>query len=83
MNRVYDTMTNDISPNYLSPIPLTAEILEKNGDIKDICGVRDNGQGKECWMLIYVPAINLYHIHELQHALRLCGLTELADNFQI
>ena len=25
----------------------------------------------------------IYNVHELQHALRLCGLTELADNFKI
>lgn len=23
------------------------------------------------------------HVHELQHALRLCGLSELADNFKV
>ena len=23
----------------------------------------------------------IYYVHELQHALRLCGLQELADNF--
>lgn len=30
-------------------------------------------------------AVNIHalHVHELQHALRLCGLTELADNFKI
>lgn len=26
---------------------------------------------------------NIYYVHELQHALRLCGLNELADNFKI
>lgn len=25
----------------------------------------------------------IYYVHELQHALRLCGLDELADNFKI
>lgn len=25
----------------------------------------------------------IYNVHELQHALRLCGLTELADNFKV
>lgn len=25
----------------------------------------------------------LYYVHEFQHALRLCGLSELADNFKI
>lgn len=34
---------------------------------------------------MYVPHILLYinYVHELQHALRLCGLNELADNFKI
>lgn len=27
--------------------------------------------------------IHVLYVHELQHALRLCGLTELADNFKI
>lgn len=26
--------------------------------------------------------LNCYYVHELQHALRLCGLNELADNFK-
>lgn len=26
---------------------------------------------------------NIRYVHELQHALRLCGLTELADNFKV
>lgn len=25
----------------------------------------------------------IHYVHELQHALRLCGLTDLADNFSI
>ena len=31
MNRFYDTMTNDVSIKRCEPIPLTPEILEKNG----------------------------------------------------
>ena len=27
--------------------------------------------------------LNCYYVHELQHALRLCGLNELADNFKV
>ena len=27
--------------------------------------------------------INVFYVHELQHALRLCGLNELADNFKV
>lgn len=29
------------------------------------------------------PLIKIRYVHELQHVLRLCGLTELADNFKI
>lgn len=29
------------------------------------------------------PLIKIRYVHELQHALRLCGLTELADNFKV
>lgn len=73
------------------PIPLTTEILEKNGwkeypqvycsqktlnfDIyrfEDEVGVKIQGN---CIVLNYV--------HELQHALRLCGLNDLADNFKV
>lgn len=27
--------------------------------------------------------VNMQYVHELQHALRLCGLNELADNFKL
>ena len=27
--------------------------------------------------------INVFYVHELQHALRLCGLDKLADNFKV
>lgn len=88
-----------------SPIPLTAEILEKNGfigkeeehyysyhirygrlgnDIFDVhyqnhwiaCSTPDNRNEFALFGMIV-----LRYVHELQHALRLCGLTELADNF--
>lgn len=32
---------------------------------------------------VYEPFILITYVHELQHALRLCGLNELADNFKI
>lgn len=79
------------------PIPLTAEILEKNG-------FRTNGTSNEYQLDMDAHTIfyNKKHslliielcgrtcfeycianVHELQHALRLCGLTDLADNFII
>lgn len=93
------------------PIPLTPEILEKNGWIQckyETCeslyeykGLhlrhtmikRSNGRWvanvdgivekfpDECTHSSL--RINVFYAHELQHALRLCGLNELADNFKI
>lgn len=107
------------------PIPLTPEILEKNGfveseierkEFSDI-GLRytyetqdgsylivdwqdsfDNGCGgelhegqKELWIITVFGCNGLFesnpheraYVHELQHALRLCGLNELADGFKV
>lgn len=80
------------------PIPLTEEILEKNGfqsssDGKSIAyfseedeplftiSIRQGGY----WIPIswYGKGLILKYVHELQQALRLCGLTELADNFKV
>lgn len=94
----------------LSPIPLTAEILEKNGIVRSgmfmckwwndkdviytdesfdnhidvsICGNDNHSE----YLNIRLPhkgiGIPLYYVHELQHALRLCGLSDLADNFKL
>lgn len=77
----------------ISPIPLTEDILKTNGwkgtalywskhkvpfEISIlICRTTPfiNGHGSVCYYIKYV--------HELQHALRLCGLQKLADNFKI
>ena len=72
-------------------IPLTAEILEKNGwSLKPI------NEKASIWCHPDIPfhlssylkiwefdMFSFNYIHELQHALRLCGLNELADNFKI
>ena len=92
------------------PIPLTPEILEKNGfkkidfshyQINDRTLVLDadgkwdgevswhwvvtemstNSKGQNVVLDYYVATLN--YAHQLQHALRLCGLNELADNFKI
>lgn len=93
------------------PIPLTPEILEKNGWIQckyETCkslyeykGLhlrhtmikRSNGRWVanvdgicEKFPDEYAHSslrINVFYVHELQHALRLAGLNELADNFKI
>ena len=78
------------------PIPLTHEILEKNGFW--VMEKVDNGAEEYIvyatgGLIFYYNRDNDYHfpntpiswkyVHQLQHALRLCGLNELADNFKI
>ena len=94
---------NDYSRDIqVKPIPLTAEILEKNGFVlhgktyilkwrgADIHWRKTDGYASitapnnlklEGWCSIS----NGYfcYVHILQHALRLCGLDELADNFKV
>lgn len=92
------------------PIPITPEILEKNGfhlelssDKENVYSHFDEGDctpiiflstGQEKWTLHVKNYIlkkcldfTIFHdtlyVHELQHALRLCGLNKLADNFKV
>lgn len=101
------------------PIPLTPEILEKNGFSPETfltaewekevyfkefpsCVVEPDDSGKYIfgttiywnkkdgdgspmdWGTMYDTRIhNLQYVHELQRALRLCKLDELADNFKV
>ena len=64
--------------DYLDPIPLTPEILEKNG-FKDI-DKEDNCDGYDIYWTtgdgfsINTQDLHLHYVHELQHALRLCGI---------
>ena len=108
---------NDYSRDIqVKPIPLTPEILEKNGfydsntqgyyaqwyykrfgsyvcfDIaislvyKEIEVSKVCGAGTDCEEVEYGSSIvfgNDICVHTLQHALRLCGLDELADNFKV
>jgi len=90
----------------ISPIPLTSEILERNGfettpsswemEINDIVIVIVKIQD-EYLLSISEPYcdgitkgykwtfhdLTISYVHQLQHAFRVCGLTELADNFKI
>lgn len=82
---------HDISK--ISPIPLTYEILKKNGwkDAEFWCEY----QAEEATIQSCLPdmrgrinGIEIEHfkceyVHQYQHLLRLCGLDELADNFRI
>ena len=117
---LYTWTANDYSMDIqVEPIPLTAEILERNGFnsktflttewekevyFKEFssCVVEPDDSGKYIfgttiywnkkgsdgspidWGTMYDSRIfNLQYVHELQHALRLCGLNELADNFKV
>lgn len=86
----------------VEPIPLTAEILEKNGfernEYFDYNGctffsfpigvfTTRSGFGIEKrddeYYITDHALMPMRYVHELQHALRLCGLGELANNFKI
>ena len=86
------------SEDKIEGIPITPEILEKNGFIKVNSQRYDYGYpDTDCYVKVN-PKKNMIHVngrnansnlyshsfvHELQHALRLCGLNELAGNFKI
>ena len=94
---------NDYSRDIqVKPIPLTPEILEKNGFVlhgktyilkwrgADIHWRKTDGYAsitapKNLKLEGWCSISNGYfcYVHILQHALRLCGLDELADNFKV
>lgn len=97
----WDGMPDNVNPQTLVadvdkvfPIPLTKEILEKNGFIRDMfygewqfdldpfpfsVVQRENNSwylGREEHGIAHNrEIIDISHVHELQHALRLCGIT--------
>ena len=86
------------SEDKIEGIPITPEILENNGFIKVNSQRYDYGYpDTDCYVKVN-PKKNMIHVngrnansnlyshsfvHELQHALRLCGLNEIADNFKV
>lgn len=79
--------------NEIEPIPLTPEILEKNGFEKEwdedimlmvcdtiIVEIGDNYKlykdGKMYFRRVLAP---LYYVHQLQHALKLCGIEKTIE----
>lgn len=68
----------------IEPIPLTEEILKLNGlDPISYCDL-----SMPRWFMSlrngnHHVEMSFQYVHQLQHALRLCGLQELADNFKI
>lgn len=75
----------------VKPIPLTEEILD-NAFLKDSREYAEWYFGKcrepNVWRFEITEtlndiSVNISYVHELQHALRLIGLDELADNLKI
>ena len=79
--------------NQPEPIPLTYEILKKNGwkDAEFWCEYQEGNNSIQACLPDMRGRINVIEIehfkcecvHQYQHLLRLCGLDELADNFKI
>lgn len=75
------------------PIPITYEILKKNGwkDAEYCCEYEDGKSIIQCGLPIMRGRINgiviehfkCKYVHQYQHLLRICGLNELADNFKV
>lgn len=93
--KYYDNYSVD-KEDEIEPIPLTADILEKNGFERDpesgwMIFVLDCGEISWLGTILnirgdnteYLNLVDCMFVHELQHALRLCGLDELADNFKV
>lgn len=91
---------NWVRMDLLEPIPLTLEILERNGfelrngflyhriddkphhyDFKLENGGVFTSEGYTLQCCIY--HLTIRYVHELQHALRLCRLNDLADNLKL
>lgn len=75
------------------PIPLTQEILEKNGwekgGYEEMVNITDeysfalqkgvDGKNAWWWELFSSPIRPINYVHELQHALRLCGIDKAIE----
>lgn len=90
----YDASTW-VDGDFIEPIPLTPEILERNGFVKDAWGEWwhrfTDGFGSDFQLSITESGFSMKDIgnakinfvHQFQHALRLYGLNELADNLKL
>lgn len=77
----------------IEPIPLTHEILEKNGwkETQYWLEYQDGKNTIQCCLPdmrgiingIEIENFKCEYAHQYQHLLRLCGLNELADNFKV
>ena len=77
----------------IKPIPLTPEILKKNG-WKETQYWHEYQDGKntiQCCLPdmrgrikgVEIENFKCEYVHQYQHLLRLCGLDEIADNFKV
>ena len=89
------TFVGGVWVEYLIPILLTPQILEKNGFTRSRVFVEWK-YNKDDTYILWKPfpwvritreesdvCFTCEYVHELQHALRLCGLTEIADQFKV
>lgn len=89
IERINNGLIKEDSPLFriVEPIPLTGEILEKNGFtrfgtnyiLKGGHFGLDNPSNPSnyldnYWLRISIKAVHIEYVHELQHALRLCGI---------
>ena len=85
----YDELVLVFKQREIEPIPLTPEILEKNGFKQDKYGnyllEEDLGESEiwlylqqttsiaDFWCTVSETVVRMNHVHQLQHALSLCG----------
>lgn len=77
----------------IKPIPLIHELLEKNGWKKAQFWheYQDGGNTLQAYLPdmrgifngVEIQHFKCEYVHQYQHLLRLCGLNDLADNFEI
>lgn len=75
------------------PIPLTAEILKKNGwkETQYWHEYQDGRSTIQCCLPdmqgmingVFIEHFKCEYVHQYRHLLRLCGLNDLADNFKL
>lgn len=87
-----DIHTDTHHMDFFQPIPLSEEILKANNidflslyhndfsDSKPNINIRSY---RDKHFEVMSGSMPLRYVHELQHALRLCGLNDLADNFEV
>ena len=82
-NGFYDSYTKRYYKRFYSNgcFDIAISLVYREIEVSKVCGA-----GTDCEEEEYGSAIafgNDICVHELQHALRLCGLNELADNFKV